>query len=88
MEYLILISTLIFLLVIFNSINPINIKNSVYDAKFKVELSYAYQDNEIKIYILFENNRHESIIEMTNDIFQEFIYTKLGFSFTTYTNYY
>ena len=72
----ILISALIFPLVIFSSINPINIKNSVYDAKLKVDLSFTYQDNEIKKYTLFENNRPESIIEMTHDIFQEFNYEK------------
>ena len=70
----ILISALIFPLVIFSSINPINIKNSVYDAKLKVDLSFTYSDEEIKRYTLFENNRPESITEMSKDIFQEFNY--------------
>ena len=72
----ILISALIFPLVIFSSINPININNSVYDSKLKVDLSFTYLDNEVKKYTLFENNRPESITEMSNDIFQEFNYIK------------
>ena len=72
----ILISALIFPLVIFSSINPTNIKNSVYDAKLKVDLTFTYQDNEIKKYTLFENNRPESITEMTDDVFKEYNYTE------------
>jgi len=71
----ILISALIFPLVIFSSINPTNIINSVYDAKLKVDLSFTYQDNEVKKYTLFENNRPESITEITDEIFKEFNYT-------------
>ena len=72
----ILISALIFPLIIFSSINPTNIINSVYDAKLKVDLSFEYFDDEIKKYTLFENNRPETITEMTDDIFEEFNYTK------------
>ena len=71
----ILISALIFPLIIFSSINPTNIINSVYDAKLKVDLSFTYQDNEVKKYTLFENNRPESISEITDEIFREFNYT-------------
>jgi hypothetical protein len=71
----ILISALIFPLVIFSSINPTNIVNSVYDAKLKIDLSFTYQDNEVKKYTLFENNRPESITEITDEIFNEFNYT-------------
>ena len=72
----ILISALIFPLIIFSSINPTNIINSVYDAKLKVDLSFNYYDEENKKYTLFQNNRPETITEMTNDIFEEFNYTK------------
>ena len=72
----ILISALILPMVIFSSINPTNIINSVYDAKLKVDLSFTYNDDEIKKYTLFENNRPETITEMSKDIFEEFNYTK------------
>ena len=71
----ILITALIFPLVMFSSINPTNIINSVYDGKLKVDLSFTYQDNEVKKYTLFENNRPESITEITDEIFKEFNYT-------------
>ena len=70
----ILISALIFPLIIFSSINPTNIINSVYDAKLKVDLSFTYYDEENKKYTLFQNNRPETITEMTDDIFEEFDY--------------
>jgi hypothetical protein len=71
----ILISALIFPLILFSSINPTNKINSVYDAKLKIDLSFTYQDNEVKKYTLFENNRPESITEITDEIFNEFNYT-------------
>ena len=72
----ILISALVFPLIMFSSINPTNIKNSVYDAKLKVDLSFTYLDSEMKKYTLFENNRPETITEMSDEIFDEFNYSK------------
>ena len=72
----ILITALIFPMVLFSSINPINKINSVYDAKLKVDLSFTYNDDEIKKFTLFENNRPETITEMTDEIFEEFNYTR------------
>ena len=70
----ILITALVFPLIMFSSINPTNIKNSVYDAKLKVDLSFSYKDSEMKKYTLFENNRPETITEMKAEIFEEFNY--------------
>ena len=72
----ILISALIFPLFIFSSINPTNTINSVYDAKLKVDLCFKYEDQEDKKYTLFENNRPETIAEISDEIFSEFNYTK------------
>ena len=72
----ILITALIFPLVIFSSLNPTNITNSVYDAKLKVDLSFTYNDKETKKYTLFENNRPETITDVSDDVFKEFNYSK------------
>ena len=72
----ILISALIFPLFIFSSINPTNIINSINDAKLKVDLCFKYEDKEDKKYTLFENNRPETIAEISNEVFKEFNYTK------------
>ena len=72
----ILITALIFPLVMFSSLNPTNITNSVYDAKLKVDLSFTYQDKENKKYALFENNRPETITDIPDEVFNEFNYGK------------
>ena len=72
----ILISALIYPLFIFSSINPNNIINSVNDAKLKVDLCFKYQDKEGKNYTLFENNRPETIAEISDEVLNEFNYKK------------
>ena len=72
----ILIVALVGPMIIFSSLNPTNILNSLTAAKLKVDLSFSYDNNVAKKYTLFSNERPESITEMTDDIFEEFNYTK------------
>ena len=60
-----LIFTLIIPLILFSSLNPTNKLNNVTNAQIKVLLSFNYQNGAEKSYSLFENERADSISQMS-----------------------
>ena len=73
---LILLLVLIIPLIMYSSLNPTNEINNITSAQMKIYLSFIDNNLQEKNYLIFENDWAEGINLMSNDVFNNFGYSK------------
>ena len=75
-----LVIVLIFPLILFSTLNPMNKLNNLTNADLKVEINFIYKNGINKRYLLYENTKPQSIESINSTEFKYYNYSKSLFT--------